>query len=472
MQGKARGPPFPPARRLARGLLGEPIVHRAQCVRGALLALGVLVASEGAAQPPRRDDAPRDPRAAEAATVEAAPHDPSWLRGRPRTTRPEEVALWVPRVLFAPLHLVAEAVRQPLLALLAWAEQSRLFAILPSVFHPIDELWWNPTLSLEAGLFALPGLTFRLEDLGVAGHGLRVAGSFGGDEFWSVSARDQWQFGPLRLGARGGYASRPNHPFFGLGPRSPRQYVFYRSTVGEAHAFAVIEHDDRVELELSGGYADEQIGPGYAPSIELDPAAIARLGLRPVGLVLLAAELRLDTRREIEENGGVHLHAAGLFGVAVDGAPTRFARFDVDLEGAIAVGPDRVLAVRGHLIETIAIEGGPIPFLHQPTLGWDLHRGFVGGRFRGEAAIVAEFRYRYPIHYFVDMEWALSAGNVFSRDFSDFEPGALTGALSVGLRTRRTGFDPVDLALAFGTTPFEDFGLDGVRFYVASTHGL
>jgi len=447
-------------------------VRHARTLRGTFLALGALVASKAAAQPARSDDAPGDTCAAEA-SAEAAPHrGPGWLRGRVRSTPPEEVALWIPRILFFPLHLVAEAVRQPLLALLGWAEQNHLFAIVPSVFHPIDELWWHPTLSLEAGLFALPGLTVRLEDLGVTGHGLRVSGSFGGDEFWSVSVRDQWQLGPVRLGVRGGYASRPNHPFFGLGPRSPRQYVLYRSTVGEAHAFAVLEHEDHVEVELAGGYAGEQIGAGYAPSIELEPAAIARLGLRPVGLALFSAELRLDTRREVEENGGLHLHAAGLAGISVDGEPARFARFDVDLEGAIAVGPDRVLAVRGHLIETIAIEGEAIPFLHQPTLGWDLHRGFVGGRFRGEAAVVAEVRYRYPIHYFVDMEWALSAGNVFARDFSDFTPGALTGALSIGLRTRRTGFDPLALALAFGTAPFDRFELDGVRLYVASTHGL
>jgi hypothetical protein len=397
--------------------------------------------------------------------------DPAWFRGRPRDTTAEEVLLWIPRIVFYPVHLVAEMIRLPLLAFLTWAEGNHVFDVLPTIFHPIDELFWYPTLSLEAGIFVLPGLALRLQDLGVEGHGLRASGTFGGDDFWSASLRDEWQLGPVRIGAQGGYSTRPNRQYFGLGPGSPPQFVYYRERRGEARAFFVIEHEDHVEVEAQAGWAYEDIGPGYVPSFDVLPPELVSIA-GPYQLFLAALEVRLDTREEVEENGGVHLHAGALYGVAPEGPTAHFLRFDVDLEGAVVVYPDRVLAARGHLIETVSLDGSQVPFQHLPVLGWDLHRGFVAGRFRGEAAAVAEVRYRYPIHYFVDMEWALSAGNVFDRQFSDFSFGALTGALSIGFRTRRTGFDPITFALAFGTTQFDRFDLEGVRFYVASSHGL
>jgi hypothetical protein len=133
-----------------------------------------------------------------------------------------------------------------------------------------------------------------------------------------------------------------------------------------------------------------------------------------------------------------------------------------------------VLATRVYVAETASLGGGAVPFLHLATLGWNNHQGFVLGRFRGEAAFLAEVRYRYPVAFFFDVQWIASVGNVFARDFSDFSAGALTGSFGVGLRTRRTGDDPLEVTVAIGTSRFDapGFGIDSVRLYLSTTRGL
>ena len=124
-------------------------------------------------------------------------------------------------------------------------------------------------------------------------------------------------------------------------------------------------------------------------------------------------------------------------------------------------------------MDTVPLGELPVPFAEQAMLGWNNHFGFQWGRFRDEAAILTELRYRYPIAYFVDMQWGVSVGNVFAKDFSDFDAKALTTSITVGFRTRRTGRTPLRVLLGVGTTRFDQaFEIQSVRLYVSNAEDL
>jgi hypothetical protein len=443
----------------------------AELVLGAIVLGAIAVAA-----PPRAlaQDAPAaaneepdgSPRSAH-----AEPLGPEGYRGRTRSPTAAEVLAWIPRVVLFPLHLVAEyLVRVPIYALLEWAERNRVFALLALLFRPTPDISWSPTLSLEAGIFALPGLQLEWRNLGVAGHDARIAGTFAGTDFFSVAARDRWRAGPFFAGVRGGHSTRPDRAFYGLGPAAPNVRTNFAETRSDATAFVGMALESHFRGELSAGWARESIGPGRSPATQ----ALGVPGAGPFDLVLVSLDLALDSRADAGEDGGIRLAAGATYGLDVGDASNRFLTAQVDLEAAVEIAdPHRVLAARAHVAETLPLGGAPIPFLHLPTLGWGDHRGFVGGRFRGEAAVLAEIRYRYPIQYFVDLQWIASVGNVFARDFSDFTPGALTASFGIGLRTRRTGWDPIEATLAIGTTRFDsNVSIESVRFYVSTTQGL
>ena len=86
--------------------------------------------------------------------------------------------------------------------------------------------------------------------------------------------------------------------------------------------------------------------------------------------------------------------------------------------------------------------------------------------------MLAEVEYRYPIAYYIDALWTLSAANVFARDFSDFDVRKLTASFGLGLRTRRWGHSPFEVGVALGTTRFDEaFAIDSVRAYAGVWEG-
>lgn len=408
-------------------------------------------------------------------TAVNAPRDPSDYRGRTNEVTVEEALAWIPRILFFPVHLLTEYVlRVPLYAFISWAERERLLEWIALIIHPAPGLTWHPTLSLETGFAPVVGLTMRWRDVLVRGHEARVSFSFGATELWWASFRDRWQLGPVTLGVRTGFSTRADRPFYGIGPYAAGIRTNYTERRAEAHAFLGAAHESHVRAQVSVGYTDEVVGPGNVPSMEtqFDPNAIPGVGR--FALAVGSIDLALDTRARLEENGGVRFAALATAGADTEDPARAFVTWRAELEGALEVSyPDRVLAAR--VLVADSAELGPIamPFTYLPVLGGDDHRGFAAGRWRGGSAIMAELRYRYPVAYFLDFQILASAGNVFARHFEDFTFEALTASFGFGLRTRRTGEEPIDFTVAFGTTRFDgDFALEGIRVSLATTQSL
>ncbi|HJL19853.1 MAG TPA: hypothetical protein RMH99_29590 [Sandaracinaceae bacterium LLY-WYZ-13_1] len=404
-----------------------------------------------------------------------ARRDPAFYRGRARETSPEEVLAWIPRILFLPMAIVTELVlRRPLVALFAWMERHEVLDAIDYLLNPHPDVSWSPTLSFEVDVLALPGLHVEWRNALVRGHDIEVDFAMGGTDFWRARVRDRWRIGELVVvGVGGGYSTRPERPFYGLGPRSEEPRTYYAETVLDLTGFVALAVDPHVQAELRGGYSLERSAPGIEPSLDarFDVNEVPGLGLYELGIG--SVELTLDSRADHDEAGGVRFVGKTLVGVDARDPLRSFLSVELELSAGVEVShPDRVLGARLYAMNTATFGEAPVPFTRLAWLGWDRHRGFVRGRFRGEAALMAEVRYRYPINYYVDALWFASAGNVFARDGSDFDFGALTGSLGVGFRTRRTGFAPIEMTVALGTSRFEErFEIEGVRFFFETVVG-
>ena len=455
--------------------------------RLALALLTLAVAS--AASSSHADDTPRSADAGAGAADQATPatsltsdqrRDPSRFRGRTSFATADEVLSWIPRVLFFPLYLFSEYVlRVPSVAGAAWMDRNHVVPILDHVFNPTPDIHWAPTLALDSINFLVVGVEARWRNFLVRGHEISGSAETSAFEGWRFKARDSWQIGksPVSVGARGMFFTRQDLTFYGLGPSSKEaDQTYYSETLGEGFAFAAYDYRDNAHLELSGGFRDVSTGgSSNLPSIQSRfwPTLIPGLG-EEIGLATVALDLRLDSRIVRDQSGGFRVVGNASYARDVQDSERSFLSTLVDAEGAIEVSrPDRVLSLRGRFADTFALGQRPVPFTEQPMLGWSNHFGFHWGRFRGESALMAEVRYRYPIAYFIDMQWILSVGNVFSHDFGDFNLGALTTSMGVGFRTRRTDRTPLELVFALGTSRFDEaFDVQSVGVYLATTEGL
>lgn len=414
--------------------------------------------------------------AASASLDPAQRPDPVQYRGRLNYATAGETLAWIPRAALFPLALVTElGVRRPIYAAAEWTDRHHLVPIVERVLRPTPDISWSPTLSLDLSTVTFIGAKGRFNNLGVPGHELRLAADFGGIDAWHYKGKDTWQLGrSVHIGARGEASTRPDRAFYGFGPRSSDFKTSFSLTRYEGFAFARFEPDNHVRVEVSEGYRSERTAAGSAPSIEtrFSPADIPGFGGLDLAMAML--DLKLDTRRAREENDGLFFLGNVTYGRDIHDAERSFVSAEVDVEGALEISyPDRVLAARVYAMDTFALGREPVPFMYQATLGWDNHYGFTWGRFRGESALMAQLQYRYPIAYYVDAQWTVSAGNVFNQRFSDFTPGALTGSIGVGLRTRRTGSDALQLTFALGTSRFDErFEFNNVRVYFGTVEGL
>lgn len=399
--------------------------------------------------------------------------DRNAYRGRTGPDHVDEPFLWVPRVLFFPLYLIAEwIIRRPIYAFVEWSDRHHIVPKTMRVLHPTPDFEWGPTLNVDFGVEAWVGAHLTMRNLFVRGNELRSSIALGFNVL-GFDATDEWRRGPVSLGVWQ-HAGRRNRPFFGLGPDSPDTQVNFTQTQWETGAYAGFDAGRHVHVEASGAFRRETVGPGLEPSIEtaFDPATLP--GFEDVNLATMGLALRVDSRKTFDEPSGVRLVANAMHARDVVVPDRSFLAGEVDAQGAVEVSrPGRVLSARFYGAETLPTGSDPVPLTFLPMLGGPNHLGFYWGRFRGEAAVMAELRYRYPIAYDGDAQLVLSAGNVFARDFHDFDVAKLTTSLAVGLRTRRAGLLPIDLLLGFGTTRFDQpFEIDSVRLFVGTDLGL
>jgi hypothetical protein len=423
-------------------------------VRAALaFALVMLASAPALAQEEQR---------AETVTVRAPREIPAYGRA-PEQGDDAEDLLWIPRILFFPVHLFFEYVlRVPLHELFRMVELEHVDSMFargaPTGEEPDPSWWFVPIFRYDHGFEPTAGISFHLRDEE------RLALRTGVD-FWGL---DQIR-GRLRAALRSGQtqfvfagmgAYRDDRVFHGIGWNSSDQRARYWRARGEWSVSIASQIWQRSGLAAGMRVSLERFGQSefrQGRDRALDPL-VAPPGYAD-GYTALVPYVRatIDTRPEGRwpHASGVRFEVFGEWGANAErGAGASFGRAGAQGEIALELMSQRTLRVRGlaEIAEPFGSE--PVPFTELVWLGGRLDRmpGFLDGRLIGQSAVSFGLSWRYAIWSWMDAELFVDAGNVFGSLFEDFavERARLSFGTAIGSR------DPQDFTLlvAFGTEPF------------------
>jgi hypothetical protein len=160
--------------------------------------------------------------------------------GRDEPVTPGDVLIWIPRVGLFPLYVVSEyLVRRPLGWLATTAEREHWPTLLVDffTFGPDRRGGIVPTAMFDFGLRPSAGLYFFLNEVGFEENDIRARAAYGGEHFWLFRVADRISFGEeTSLALSGGYESRPDQPYHGIGGRerqSPQPAAFYQRELSD-----------------------------------------------------------------------------------------------------------------------------------------------------------------------------------------------------------------------------------------------
>ena len=95
------------------------------------------------------------------------------------------------------------------------------------------------------------------------------------------------------------------------------------------------------------------------------------------------------------------------------------------------------------------------------------------GRLVDRSAAVAGLGYRWPVWIFLNGAMHFEVGNVFDGHLEGFAPELLRFSGSIGVESRGTTDNPVQIMFGVGSETFGSGGkIDSIRFLVGTTHGF
>jgi hypothetical protein len=424
---------------------------------------------------------------AEAPTSKRALPDYGGRGGEPTTAG--DVAVWVPRILVSPIYLVTEFVlRRPLGALISAAERAELPRIVYDFFFfgPDHQAGVAPIAFAEFGFNPSVGIYAFWNHAIFHGNDLRLHGAVWSSEWLAGSFTERIHLDEDQaLAFRVAGAHRPDHAFFGIGPRSLASNI---SRFGEdlIEAGAVI--DSRLwrssRVEMGTGVRSVTLYSGHYGS---DPslALAAGRGAFPIpygfehGYTAQYNHLAgaLDTRLAHPAPGsGVRLELRADQGNDVRRSPASgWIRYGATAGGFYDVNNHgRIVSVSVAASFADPLGNSPIPFPELVALGGDgPMRGFFPGRLLGRSALVATARYTWPIWVWLDGSLEASTGNVFGDHLEDFKPSLLRFSGAIGIESVQSPDHAIELLVGLGTETFEHGGqADSVRLMVGTNHGF
>lgn len=397
----------------------------------------------------------------------------------------EEVLLWIPRLLFSPLHIATEyLIRRPFGWLMTELERARV----PIFFY--DLFTWDdhdaglvPTAFYEFGLLPSVGLYFFWNDAAAPGHRVRAHAAFGGVDYLrgSVTNRVVLREG-VELGASLEAEQRPDQVYQGLGARSQvSERARYRHGVVAGAVELTLRPWRRSRITVEIGAANHELDPsGYDPG-GTDPSladAVASAQLRelPPGMDGYTAYRQrllavLDTREEPPApRHGLRVEAFAEQGFDLRAAAERrWIRYGGELSGYVDVGAERAVSLRVWTELADPLGAAEVPFLEQARLGGSLLElpGFYRGQLVGRSALVTTLQYRYPIWARADASLFVAAGNVFGAHFTDLSLELLRVSFGLALQVPSDDGHGFLVALAFGTSTLDQgASVEAVRFLV------
>ena len=402
-------------------------------------------------------------------------------RGDPPTTV-GDVLIWIPRVVVAPLYLIAEyVVRRPTGLLIETAERHRWVPRLIDYLNgPIGIV---PTALIDLGLSPTVGFYFFWNDAIASNNQVRATASFGSGVISAVLL-DRYRIPGSRwqLALRGAVSRRDEANFYGIGWNTDfDDTARYEDHRLEASTSAAVRFAGRSSLSFGAGMrkvtlhdtaccGDPSIGEAVAMGLFAEPPGFADGGYSGP---FTRARLVLDSRAQAPGSG------VGLTVDAEQGSDPDtdrvWLRTAVALAGSLELGqPRRVasLSVEAELAEPL--EGDDVPFTELVSLGGSGPLpGFMPGRLIGRSAAAATLKYEWPVWAYLTGVAQVGAGNVFDEHFDDLELGRMRASAGFGMRSVGLGDHRFELLIALGTEPFDEGGgVDSVRLQFGGVIGF
>lgn len=409
-------------------------------------------------------------------------HDGPLPEGQDRRAAPEydgrlepgpdavDVALWFPRILFAPLYVVTEyLIRRPLALVFYELERHRVLIALPRVFtfFPDGRAGIVPTALFDFGFRPSIGVYAFWNRFLHDGSRISLHAATGGTDWLTLSAGHRFEATTeLALVSRFNALRRPDQLFGGIG-WTATQNVPGRFALDQIDASLRFEQRPwrRTALDYHVGYRSAS----FESARYGDDLGVAELGPSPAGFAegyssfRFGASALLDTRelRELAD-GGVSVGAFVEHHLAFGGVPvSRWLRWGGSLLLATDfLGQGRVLSIgaQAQLITPLHDGSGEtvVPFTELIDLGGDQGpmRAFRPGHVRGYSIAVVQVTYLWPVWVLLDAYLRASVGNAFDAYLEDFALERLRLAFDIGVRPRTAGDHPFELLVGLGTETF------------------
>jgi hypothetical protein len=407
----------------------------------------------------------------------------------PAPTTAGDVALWVPRIILAPLYFTSEyLIRKPLGAVIAAAERSHLPTILYDffTFGPEHKAGFAPIAFVDFGFNPSVGIYLFWDDALFAGNDLHFHGAVWNSNWLAGSLTERIRLHrDDRLTLKFSAVRRPDYVYYGTGPSTLQgNQSRYGSDRIDGKALAEFSLWGANRLAAGIGFRSVNLYNGYFdgdPS--LGQAVAAGFFPPPYGFdrgytgEYNDLRLALDTRRPVVAPGtGLRLEIGAQQGEDIRRSPgsgwirygaTAGAFLDLNEQGRVVS-----LSVAALFADPLGSE--PIPFPELVSLGGDAPmRGFYPGRLVDRSALVAIARYRWPIASWLDGSIRAEVGNVFGVHLTDFRPGLLRFSAALGIETEGSPDGSVEALVGFGTETF-DHGtqVDSIRVVLGTNRGF
>ena len=404
-----------------------------------------------------------------------------------------EVLLWIPRVVFFPVHLVFEyLIRWPIVGALTFLEEHYVIKRVERILTWRDgKSGVYPSFFADFGLRPAVGLTTFHRDLFVDGNTFEAGFGTWGPRWLNITASNETtvledQSGRVRFS--GMFGTRPDQPFYGLGPATStdneRRFQWSRYQVA-AEFLASLGGLNRLQVGTAFrhvDFLDNPENPGLTPAEATNPGdRLYAPGFADDSYEIVETQLalKIDTRNpdtEFYGGTGYLLELYGTFAFDFTDTSRNYLRWGGETAGFIDfTGRGHVLALR---LSTEIVEetgGSVVPFTELAALGGlESMRGYLQRRFVGDSSIFGTLSYRYPVWSLIDAEVFASAGNVFNERLAGFAFDKLYLSTGIGLRTSIARDTGVTFMFALGSNRFDsdDFEIDSVRVVFGLVQGF
>lgn len=443
-----------------------------------------------------------------------------------------EFLIWIPRVVFFPVHLVLEyLVRWPLVTFVTWAEEVYLFKRIERLLTWRDgKSGVYPTFLVDFGIQPSVGLTTFHRDFPTTGNTFNLGVGWWGPRWINARMRNTTTVlsdNTGRVDVFGAFVRRPDFPFYGIGSftRGETEDRFrYQEQAGEAgigfsaslgglHRFHVStrfrdvdfgtnpdDNDDEQQLLADSRTPDPNLPESDLKTLRCPNGTMADGCIRipgfndlevPAGkvgryqLIDTRIALKLDTRHpdtEFHGGTGALLEVYGSFNFDPSDASRNFIRWGAETAGFYDfTGRGHVIALRLYGEYVSRTGGSEVPFTELASLGGnETMRAFLRRRFLGDSVFTATLSYRYPVWSLVDSAIFAEVGNAYSGYYGIDDPGEnfsfeeLYLSSGIGIRTSIDRDYALQVLVAVGTNRLDsdDVEIDSVRFTLGVVEGF